>query len=505
MGARRDSYAEGLALAAANRHAEAIERYEAALAEQPGDIRVLFALGNTANALGMAQPAATFFREVLAQEPGRVEALVNLANLLRAGGQFGEAEAILAPALARNPRSPELWLTLGSVYRETGDASRAAEHYREALALRPDYPAALGNLADILADDGAIPEAFQLYESVLALEPNNAQAKLNRAVLHLLIGNLHEGWRDYAARLDIPGKAPGTALNLPRWRGETLKGTRLLVRAEQGIGDQIMFASCLPELVSRATREGGRVLLECERRLVSLFARSLPGAIVKPSRIETRGGVATAHYDWLEAEGGADATIEIGSLPRLMRGDIARFPMSHHYLVPDEDETARWRDTFRGIGFGPFVGVCWRSGLAGGARAAQYAPLAMWAEFLHSFPGTAVSVQYDATREEIHTLETLSGRTIVVPRGLDQKNEIDRTAAMFAALDAVVSAPTAVSWLAAAAGVPTAKILYDTSWTSFGQTYEPFAPSCALMMPERRGEWSATFAKASRWLSRLRR
>jgi hypothetical protein len=222
---------------------------------------------------------------------------------------------------------------------------------------------------------------------------------------------------------------------------------------------------------------------------------------VHPSRIETRGGITTAHYGWLEAEGGATAAIETGSLPRLMRGDIARFPMSHHYLVPDAAETARWREAFQSIGFGPFVGVCWRSALTGGARATQYAPLAAWADFLRGFPGTAVCTQYDATRDEIRALETMSGRTIVVPEILDQKNEIDRTVAMLAALDAVVSAPTAVSWLAAAAGVPTGKILYDTSWTSFGQTYEPFAPSCVLMMPERRGDWGSAFAKAARWLS----
>ena len=501
MNAKRDSYAEGLALAAVNRHAEAIERYEAALQERPGDIRVLFALGNTASALGMARPVETFFREVLAQEPERIEALVNLDNLLRAQGQFSEAEAILAPALARNPRSPELWLTLGSVYREQGDDARAAAHYREALGLRPDYPAALGNLADILGDDGEVAEALALYERVLTLDPGNAQAKLNRAVLHLLTGRLREGWRDYAARLDIPGKAPRSDRDVPRWRGESLRETRLLVTAEQGIGDQIMFASCLPDLAARAEREGGTLFVECEHRLVPLFARSFPGVAIRASRIETRGGVSTAYHIWLDAEGGATAAIEIGSLPRLLRGDIGRFPMSHRYLVPDEGEVARWRETLGAAGFGPFVGVCWRSGASGGGRATQYAPLSDWAEFLRRFSGTAVCVQYGATSEELGALERMSGRRVFVPPALDQKSELDRTCAMLAALDAVVSAPTAVSWLGAAVGVPTAKILYDTSWTSFSQTYEPFAPACVLMMPERRSDWTDTFAKAARWLS----
>jgi ADP-heptose:LPS heptosyltransferase len=84
---------------------------------------------------------------------------------------------------------------------------------------------------------------------------------------------------------------------------------------------------------------------------------------------------------------------------------------------------------------------------------------------------------------------------MIVPQNIDQKNELDRTCALLAALDAVISAPTAVSWLAAGAGVPTYKVLYDTSWTSFGQSFEPFAPSCLCMMPDERGNWDQVFAR----------
>jgi tetratricopeptide (TPR) repeat protein len=500
MRAKRDPYAEGLALSAAKRHAEAIGCYEAALAERPNDVRVLFALGNTASALGLPKPAESFFRQVLTQEPERLEALVNLANLLRAEGQFDAAETLLVPAVARFPETPELLLTLGSVYRERGDASRAAEYYRRTLAVRPDYPPALGNLADVLADDGKIEEAFALYARVLALDPENAQAKVNRAVLHLLEGNLKEGWRDYEARLAL-AKAPRADRALPRWNGESLRHKRLLVRAEQGIGDQLMFASLIPELAARAAHEEGRVVLECEARLCALFARSFPTVEIRASRIETREGSPVAGYDWLNGEEDDTVAVELGSLAQLLRGDIARFPKPHRFLVPLSSETEQWGKAFRQAGQGPWTGLCWRSGLSGGARDMQYAPLAAWADFLRALPGTLVCAQYDVRREELTLLETMSGRKIFMPAGLNQKNELDRTCAILSALDAVVSAPTAVSWLAAGAGVPTAKILYDTSWTSFGKAYEPFAPASELMMPERRGDWADAFARTARWIA----
>src|SRR6185437_6938634 len=79
-----DPYEQGQSLSAKGLHTEAIEQYERALAVRPNDPRVLFALGNTARALGLSAAAEDFFGRVLALEPQRLEAIVNLANLLRA-------------------------------------------------------------------------------------------------------------------------------------------------------------------------------------------------------------------------------------------------------------------------------------------------------------------------------------------------------------------------------------------------------------------------------------
>ena len=497
-----DAYAQGLKLSVQGRHAEAIEQFERALVVKPDDTRTLFALGNTARVLGMKQPAEQFFRRVLALEPGRLEALVNLANLLRADGQFTAAEALLAPALARNPDAPELWLTLGSTWREMGDSERARAHYRQAIALRPNYAAALSNLADLAADDGGHDEAMALYDGALAAEPDSAQARMNRAILHLLRGELTEGWRDYAARLKVPGKVPLPDHDLRRWSGGNLKRTRLLIRAEQGVGDQIMFASMFPELCARAMREQGRLILECEPRLVDLFARSFPSAKVHAWDAETRAGVVRTHYDWLKQKGGANAAIEMGSLPRYLRKSIQSFPSPNVYLKPDPREQERWRTAFAPLPR-PLIGLCWRSGLTGGARAVQYAPLEAWAEFLRNVEGTPICAQYDGTADEIAALSRLSGRDILVPQGIDQKQDLDRAAALFSTLDVMVSAPTAVSWLGASVGVTTLKILYDTSWTSFGECFEPFAPVARCLMPARRGDWADVLAQARRAISRL--
>lgn len=494
-------YEHGLRFTKAGRHAEAIDCYQKALAEAPSDPHVLFALGNTARALGMARPAEIFYRQVLALAPDRIEAFINLANLLRANGQAEAARALLEPALARNPQSPELWLTLGSAFRDANNADEAERHYRRALELRPGYAAALGNLADMLAGKGAYADALPLYDRAVREEPDNAQAKLNRAVLHLLTGNLEQGWQDYAARLRIPGKAPICDHGLPSWKGESLSGKRLLVTAEQGIGDQLMFASVIRDLAARAEADGGSIVLECEPRLALLFARSFEDIAVHPSRMETRGAEVHASYDWLAD--GADFAIEMGSLPLHLRGDLAKFPKPNVFLDADEIETLNWQRTLSNAAEGPFIGICWRSGKLTAGRALNFASLKDWAAFIRDMPGTPVCVQYDATPEEIDMLGEWSGKVVVVPGGIDQKRELDRTCALLSALDAVVSAPTAVCWLSAGAGVPTFKILRDAAWTSFGCDYEPFAPAARCIVPDSVGDWANGFAKAQAALNSL--
>ena len=77
MSAPHHAYCQGLKLSSQGRHLEAISCFEQVLVTHPNDVRTLFALGNTARALKLAEPAADFFRKVLALEPDRVEALVS--------------------------------------------------------------------------------------------------------------------------------------------------------------------------------------------------------------------------------------------------------------------------------------------------------------------------------------------------------------------------------------------------------------------------------------------
>ena len=480
-------YDDGIAALEAGRHAEAIGALEKALAANPGDPATLYALGEAAAQLGLHQAASRFFQETLALAPERHEATIRLSRALLAQMRHGDAIDALRDALARAPENAGLWLALGNTVREIGDVENAITFYREALRLNPESPEALGNLADLIFDAGGITEALALYDDAVRRAPSNAQLRLNRALALLSKGDVEAGWRDYEWRLKIPGRIIERRGAPPRWDGSPRKGRTLLVMAEQGIGDQIAFAAFLPQLL-----EDGPVILECEPRLEPLLARSLPGAIVRGRPVRREGAMLSADYDWADAA----LSVDLASLPHLCGGKPAH---TAPWMIPDAAERARWMDWRKALG-PRAVGVSWRSGLKGGLRDSQYAPLARWAQFIGKMDATPVVAQYGADPGEIATLEALSGKTLIVPPGLDQKDEIDRTAAMLSTLDAVVSAPTAVAAISGALGVPTYKALHYRSWMSLGADREPFMPAVMCVTPPHAGQWRQVFEQV---LSRL--
>jgi cytochrome c-type biogenesis protein CcmH/NrfG len=481
-------YEQGIAALDAGRHADAITALEQALLGNPEDPATLYALGEAAAQIGLHQAAARFFHEVLKVAPERHDATVSLARALAAMMRHGDAIDTLRGALARSPEHAGLWLALGNAVRETGDIENSATFYREALRLNPDSVEARGNLADLVFDAGEVTEALALYDDALRRAPDNAQLHVNRGLALLTKGDVGAGWRDYEWRLKIPSRAIGRPGAPGRWDGSPRNGKRLLVMTEQGVGDQIAFASFVPQLLA-----DGPVVMDCDKRLEPLLSRSLPGATIRGTTIKMEGATLRADYGWLDDAGGADLSIELASLP-LCCGGKPRDPLP--WLTPDPAEAERWRAWRNTLGHQRVVAISWRSGLRGGLRDMQFAPLARWAQFIGKVDAAVVAAQYGIEEGEIATLEALSGRTLHIPPSLNQKDELDRTAAMLSSMDAVVSS------ISGGLGVPTYKVLHLVSWTAMGADREPFMPSVLCVRPDYAGQWRQVFERVLSLLAR---
>ncbi|NWH08245.1 MAG: tetratricopeptide repeat protein [Alphaproteobacteria bacterium] len=487
---KSDAHRDGLAHARAGRWHQAIDAYERALRQEGEGAALLFSLGEAAAALGLTPTATAMFARCLFLEPGRIDATVRLSEMLAIADREAEAIDLLREAASRTPGEASLWLALGNVMTRRDDTVNAVTFYEEALRLRPMDAAALGNLADIRFDRGETQAALNLYDKALNIAGKNPQLRLNRALALLSLGNVKQGWRDYEARLQIPSRKILRGHSLPRWTGESLRGRRLLVMAEQGIGDQIMFASCLTGLPEES------LIIECEARLRPIFARSFPKAQVYAAAIAEEAGTIKADYAGMKDLPSARVAIEIASLPMLVRRQRDDFPSPHAYLRAEEEETAKWRAWLSAAGSRPKVGICWRSGKADGIRAKHYAALHHWAELIRALDAEIINLQYALEEREAQGLAAEAGKPLLVPPALDQKHELDRTLGLMNALDLIITAPTAVAAMAASIGKPVLKLCAQRPWSHLGGSVDPFAPSSEALWPERQGDWQSLFDAA---------
>lgn len=451
----------------------ALGLYQDILAINPVDPNALFGAANIAAATGQPEAAIALYQTLLQIDPDSVEVINNLGSTLRKMGRHAESIDIVREAINRYPQEARLWHNIAATLsqrHEPGDIDNAILFYEEALRLDPSLPEPFSNYAMLQCILGNGEKGLELHRKALELAPENPKLQLNYAVDLLATGHIQEGWQRYEARLERGmAQAIDYRHGLPRWQGEDLSGKTILVSGEQGLGDQIFFANCLPDVAAKAKQ----VTLDVEARLVPLFRRSFPGIHVHASTSTGEDGNIVYTYDWLTEK--HDYACPVGSLPLYLRQRLEDFPATGGYLKADAQRIDSWRKRLGKLGPEPKIGICWRSGLRTPDRRRFYTELSEWGPIL-TLPGLRfVNLQYDDCAEELAAAARQFGVTIQNFTDVDQRNDLDETAALITALDLVITAPTAVQAIAGALGVPT--LLLGASWLALGTDHFPFQPS----------------------------
>jgi tetratricopeptide (TPR) repeat protein len=474
--------------------AGAAASYETALSLDPG----LAAAWNNYGLLhlteGRLAEAGAAFARALQCEPAFAEALRNLVGTMVKLGQHAELRSKLESMLAQEQENAELYAALGFVELQYFAApERALIQFDRALELGLGHAEFLVNRGIALHDLGRIGEAVASYDAALAAEPGYQLARFHRALARLIEQRFELAWDDYEARLVLP-VVPARHFDYPQWNGEELGGRNLLILAEQGLGDEIMFASCFAELISRAQH----CVIDCSPKLAPIFARSFPLAIV-------HGGSQFDGPAWLTGLPRPDFQIRAGSLPRLLRPNLSAFPRHQGYLAADAQKVQGWRDRLAARGRGLKVGVSWRGGTAqsrGGLRSLKLDELAP----IFAVPGVHfVSLQYDAGSEEVAAYCARSGQTLeYVAEAIE---DYDETAALVAALDLVVSACTAVIHLSGALATPVwvmAPLVPEWRYGIRGVSM-PWYPGNRVLRQTAPGDWSGVIGRVAVELAAERR
>jgi tetratricopeptide (TPR) repeat protein len=470
------------------------ELLERALQLSPENPVVLNNMAGLLLAKGQLADAGMMARKALELNPRFAEAAFHLGRILAEQGETEESAQAFQQCISLNPGHIEAHLGLGAKLKELGRLEEAASTHEKVLARDPDSKGGAVGLASVRIEQGRWQEALDLCNRVLEADPDYAEAHWNRSLALLAKGELARGWHDYEWRWR---KSHRVARVLPyyMWDGSSLQGKTVLVYAEQGLGDEIMFASCIPDLLELGP---ARCILECDLRLAPLFQRSFPDVMVV-------GRHEDGKLDWLAQLPEVDLQLPIGSLPRYFRSSMDMFPNRKSFLIPDEKRLQKWQRRYEGLGAGLKVGISWKGGSKDVGKAKRSVPLERWLPLFRSGQAVFVNLQYGDCREELARFDQDAGVPIHDWDDADPLTEQEDFAAQVAALDLVISIDNATVHLAGAVG---AKV-----WTLLPQAAEfrwmeqrqdtPWYPSMRLFRQQGDGDWSEVMDELGEALGEL--
>ncbi len=423
--------------------------------------------------------AATLYEQVIKLAPSRPEAYVNLGLMHQNSGRLEVAEKLYRQAITLAPKMAIAHLNLGVVHVSRHEDEAALACFQQALKIEPDRKDALLNLAGAYERTGRLENAAKALDRLVTLAPTDITTNMARANALFMLGRWKDAWTSYHRRHAIFW-GEGRALPGQAWRGEDITGKTVLLSFEQGLGEQIMFASMIPE-IARAAKH---VIVECEARLVGVFQRSFPEIEVVPWSASWHPRVRGADIDFHAA---------LGDPGLWLRAAFEDFPRHDGYLIPDAASVAEMRARYAAAANGKRIaGLAWHSAAVPFGPQKSIPPAAL-APLLAREDIFWVNLQHGPARGEI-------GAPLWNDSAIDPSGDFDPLAAQIAALDVVISASTATAHVAGAIGKPTLLILpkvLGRHWYWFPERdSNPWYPSVKTFVQERDGVWNNAVARA---------
>ena len=326
-----------------------------------------------------------------------------------------------------------------------GQLKAAKEKYKKVIEVTPDHAKAHTNLGHVLwmSDDKKAAEDH--WHQALGIDIELADAHVNLALMSFEQGNISDGWERFEWRDKADSYAsPHRQFPQPKWDGSPLNGKEIILWGEMGLGDEILYASMIPDIL----KQGGKVTIESTQRLVQLFARSFEGAEVYAA-------------PYMPAESGDrtyDFQSSFPSLGRYFRKTVDDFPSvddEYIYLKADPNKKSYWQKQLADLSDKPKIGLSWSSSLVKDELKHFYTSMKDMEPLLSLTGVDFICLVPADVDDDIAKALKEYGVTIHVLEGIDFKQDVDGVAALLSSLDIVVSCLSTVSELAGALGVRT--------------------------------------------------
>ncbi|QWE27141.1 tetratricopeptide repeat protein [Polynucleobacter sp. AP-Ainpum-60-G11] len=465
----------GNALKELGRLDEALLSYDKAISINPNNAKAHSNLGNALKELGRLDEALLSYDKAISINPNFADAHSNRGDALRAQGRLEEALLNTNKAISINPNSAGAHCNRGVTLLALGRLNEALTDFDKAISIKANFTDAYSNRGVTLQALGRLNEALADYNKAINISPNYADANWNLSLAHLLMGNFKAGWQGY--EWGWKNKARGTArtFSQPLWLGkEPLIGKKILVYAEQGLGDIIQFCRYL-ELLNKL---GAYVILEAPKKIAPL----IQGAQGFDEFILSGDPLPSFDYQ-----------CPLMSLPLAFHTEVDTIPQPIKYLdipldainhVKQEIELKQAKEKLK-------IGISWRS-LAKSSGASRSIELVDLIRGITLDNIQFINLQYGDTSNEIIDIRDSLGINII-ESSINIYDDMLGLGALIEACDLVISIDNTTVHLAGALGKPTLVLLpfiADWRWLS-GRTDSPWYPSLKLYRQNKMGDWGA--------------
>jgi len=464
-----------------HKFAAAKSNFEKALKRNKQSIRAINNMGQLYYAMGDYEKAKKEFSRGLRLAPNELSILLNLSTVLIEADEHKQAHEVLEKATTQYPSDIRLKYNQAKTNYSLNNYAETLDTVEQALNLNPDAEMA-SQLYNIRGNHykkiNRFDTALNEYRKAIELDSTQVEPHTSTGLIKLTRGELKDGW--YEMSWSILKSSFIKKIDAPTWHGEDIENKNLVYLAEQGVGDEILYANMFPDLI----RNTGNCTIECDHRLIPLFSRSFPTARFVTRQLPPRDELVSENYDY--------KTWPTNTALHL-RSSLDRFPVSAGYLTPNAERVTYWNEQLNNIDRNLKVGICWRSMNMSSARSWSYSDITTeWDEILKIEGVTFINLQYDNCEEELETVKIKYDRTIH-NLDLDLMNDFDETASLIASLDLVISSHTAIASLAGAIGKKCYVLTNSGNWTRLGSDNFPWYPNSLAVLQDPKQNWKFCF------------
>jgi tetratricopeptide (TPR) repeat protein len=462
---------------------KSLNYFEKALSYSDRNPIVYVNMGTVYKEIGDFENAFLCYQKAIKIDPAFTEAYNHLGTLYQETRQFDIAEEYYKRALSLNPNFADAYYNIGTILKEKELFDDAQEYILKALSLNPLHREGLVNLGDIQKEKGEMSKGLGYYKQAISVSPDYPEAHFNLACVYLLLGNFEEGWAEYEWRWKTKEfEALRRDFGKPRWYGEEIRGKRIFLTCEQGLGDAIQFV----RYAKRVKDLGAEVILEVPKVLHRLFmcVEGIDSLVIVGSEVPN-----------------FDVYCPLLSLPYVFRTNLETIPNEVPYIKVNSETIEMWREKIEKGKDRLNVGIAWTGNPKHKRDKYRSIRLEKFAIFNELKGVRFYSLQVGVGSEQ---LKEVGSKFEIVDLTGEIKDFFD-TAGLIMNLDLVITVDTSVAHLAGALGkqvwvfIP---FVPDWRWM-LNREDSPWYPTMRLFRQNERNDWDSVIKRVYEELGKL--